>query len=142
MFASTAKSVENDAAITNGHTPLDKTQFIYVLDWELCHLSSFVVDLGTLFAELYFLYFFKGSTSVPLILDSFLEAYGPIKTQDALNIMIYFGVHLIIWPPRTEWSVYPRMKECVQFGCDVVENAHGGNSEYFKTGFFQKVFKA
>jgi hypothetical protein len=87
VFASSAKSVEKNEL---GHDPksdidLDSKQLIFVLDWELCHLSSIAIDLGTMFAELYILYFFENSALVPLILESFLEAYGSIETQDAFD---------------------------------------------------------
>ena len=140
MFASSAKSVDGDTTSSDYDAHLDNKQLIFVLDWELCHLSSIVIDLGTMFAELYILYFFENSSSVPLILDSFLEAYGLIETQDALDTMIYCGVHLIIWPCRTEWSEHPKLKECIQFGCNILENAYNGNAEWFKKGLFQKLF--
>lgn len=113
---------------------------IFVLDWEFCHLSSIVIDLGTMFAELYILYLFGNSSSVPLILDSFIEAYGLIETQDALDTMMYCGVHLIIWPCRVEWSAHPKLEECLRFGCDILNNAYNGNAEWFKGGLFQKLF--
>lgn len=71
---------------------------IQFLDWELCHLSSFVFDLGQMFVELYLLLHVRSSQAVPLIIDAFLTAYGPIDKQDAFNIMIHCGVHLMVWP--------------------------------------------
>lgn len=118
----------------------DYKQLIFVLDWELCHLSSIVIDLGTMFAELYILYFFENSSSVPLLLEAFLEAYGPIDTHDAFDTMIYCGVHLIIWPCRTEWSDSPKLMECIHFGCDILDNARKRNAEWFKEGIFRTLF--
>jgi len=140
VFASLAKGIDGDSAGSDLDDRLDNNQLIFVLDWELCHLSSIVIDLGTMLAELYILYFFENSPSVPLILDSFLKAYGSIETQDALGTMIYCGIHLVIWPCRTEWSEHPNLKECIQFGCDILENACNGNVEWFKEGLFQKLF--
>ena len=82
MFASSAKSVEKNELDDDPEfdVDLDSKLLIFVLDWELCHLSSIVIDLGTMFAELYILYFFENSASVPLILESFLEVYGSIET--------------------------------------------------------------
>jgi hypothetical protein len=140
VFASSAKSVDRDTTSSDYDAHLDNKQLIFVLDWELCHLSSIVIDLGTMFAELYILYFFENSSSVPFILDSFLEAYGLIETADALDTMIYCGVHLIIWPCRTEWSEHPKLKECIQFGCSILENAYNGNAAWFKKGLFHKLF--
>ena len=98
MFASSANSVDTKELGNNPESDvdLDSKKLIFVLDWELCHLSSIAIDLGTMFAELYILCFFEDSAPIPLILDSFLEAYGSIGTQDAFDTMIYCGVHLII----------------------------------------------
>lgn len=135
---------ENTTDVDSDNTGEDihsgNKHLIFVLDWELCHLSSIVVDLGTMLAELWILYFFEDCPSAPLIITSFLEAYGSVDKQDALDTMIYFGVHLIIWPCRTEWSSSPKLMECIQFGCDCLENAYAGNAEWFKDGLFQGLF--
>jgi hypothetical protein len=101
---------------------------------EIVHLSSIVIDLGTMPAELRILYVFENSSSVPFIIDSFLEAFRSIETQDDLEKMIYCGVHLIIWPCRTEWSKSPKLKECIQFGYDILGNAYDDNAEWVKRG--------
>ena len=141
VFASFTAGVDGDPAGSDLDDNSHNKQLIFVLDWELCHISSVVIDLGTMLAELYIVYFFENSPSVPLILDSFLQSYGSIQTQDALGTMLYCGVHLIIWPCRTEWSNHPKLKECIQFGCDILDNAYNGNAEWFQKGFFRNLFR-
>lgn len=92
-------------------------------------------------AELYTLYFFGNSFSAAIILDFFLDAYGPIDLQDSLDTMMYCGVHIIIWPCRTEFSEYPKLKECIQFACEVLDNAYNGNVGWFNQGLFRKLFR-
>ena len=115
VFASSADSVKKNELGDNPeyNIDLDSRKLIFVLNWELYHLLSIIIDLGTMFAELYILYFFENSAPVLLILDSFLEAYGRIETQDAFDIMIYCGVHLIIWLCRTKWSDSPKLMDYI-----------------------------
>jgi hypothetical protein len=51
VFASSAKSVEKNELGDDPESDVDLgcKQFIFVPDWELCHLSSIVIDLGTMF---------------------------------------------------------------------------------------------
>ena len=93
-----------------------------------------------MFAELYILYLFEESTSVPLIPEAFLDTYGSLDVQDAYDPMMYRGVHLIIWPCRTKWSKSPKLMECIGYGCDILEKAREGNFEWFKQGIFGKLF--
>ncbi|KAK0118844.1 hypothetical protein ONS96_011926 [Cadophora gregata f. sp. sojae] len=116
VFASLSDGDEPKSEVDSSHKRL-----FFVLDQELCHLSSIAIDLGIL-------YFFKDFVSVTLILESFLNAYESIDVQDAYDTMIYCGVNLIIWPCRTEWSKSPRLMECIHYGCDMLENARGGNA--------------
>ena len=99
-----------------------------------------MIDLGTMLAELYILHFFENSAPVPRIVESFLAAYGSIDSQDVFDTMMYCSMHLIIWPCRTEWSDSPRLMECIQYRCDILENAYEGNAEWLKGGLFQKLF--
>ena len=73
---------------------------ILILDRDLCHISSFVFDLGQMLVELHLLPHVRSSQAVPLIIDAFLTAYGPIDKQDAFNVMTHCGVHLTVWPWR------------------------------------------
>lgn len=100
-----------------------------------------IADLGHMLAELYTLYFFENSFSAAIILDSFLDAYGLIDLQDSLDTMMYCGVHLIIWPCRTEFSEHPKLKECIQFACEILDNAYNGNVGWFNPGLFRKLFR-
>jgi hypothetical protein len=54
-----AKSVDNNELGNESEYDVesDSKQFIFVLDWELCHLLSFVIDFGTIFSQLYILHF-------------------------------------------------------------------------------------
>jgi hypothetical protein len=65
---------------------------------------------------------------------------GPVEIQDAFDRMIFCDVHLIIWQCRAEWSKSLRLMECIQFGCDILDNAYKGNAEWFKGGLFHKIF--
>ena len=136
MFASSTSGEEAGSDVD-----ANRKQLVFVLDWELCHLSSITIDLGTMFAELYILYLFEESTSVPLISEAFLDTYGSLDVQDAYDPMVYRGVHLIIWPCRTEWSKSPKLMECTGYGCDILEKDREGNFEWFKQGIFGKLKK-
>ena len=89
-----------EALVANNVGQTQEMLSVFVLDWKLCHVSSFVFDLGQMFAELYLLRHFRGLQSISTILSSFLAAYGWISADDCLNIMIHCGTHLIFRPWR------------------------------------------
>lgn len=91
---------------------------ILILDWELCHISSFVFDLGQMVTELYLQLHFRDSQAVPLVIDVFRTAYGPIDKQDAPNVTIYCGVRLMGWPWWVPgWENEMQMeRKCVEEG--------------------------
>jgi len=98
-------------------------------------------------AELYLLLHFRAAASIPLITDAFLASYGPLPKEDALDVMIHCGVHLMVWPWRVRgweegWEEKmrmgkgeggrTRMEECVGFGAELVRRAVGGEEGLFR----------
>lgn len=115
---------------------------VFILDWELCHVSSYIFDLGQMLAELYFLYHFRSSPCIPILLNNFLSGYGNIDNRDAFNILIHCGVHLVVWSWRTPGlGNEGQIRECVQFGHDIIHHAYTCNSHWFVTGIFHHFFK-
>ncbi|KAH7416991.1 hypothetical protein BKA64DRAFT_717825 [Cadophora sp. MPI-SDFR-AT-0126] len=59
-----------------------------------------------------------------------------LRTSSTYDKMMYCGVHLIIWPCRTEWSKSSKLMDCIAYGCDILENALRGNADRFEEGIF------
>ncbi|KAI9682237.1 MAG: hypothetical protein M1817_000291 [Caeruleum heppii] len=130
------------ASMTGADGVLAPTQSVFVLDWEICQVSSFVFDLGQMLAEMYCLWHFRRSRSSRVILESFLSGYGAIEERSALDILIVCGVHLIVWPWRVPgWGNAAQMEECITFGRELVDNAYHGRVDFFRAGPFGSMFR-
>jgi hypothetical protein len=114
-----------------------------VLDWELCHVSSPIFDIGQMFAELYLLYHFRQRQCIAGIVKSFVDSYrqiNPLHETDAFDIMLQCGVHLIVWPWRAGWERGAVMDNCITFGRDVLQHAYENNASWFSNGIFGSLF--
>ena len=129
------------AFVANKADQTHEMRSVFVLDWELSHISSFIFDLGQMFAELYLLRHFRGSQPIFTILGSFLAAYGSILTQDCFNIMLHCGTHLVVWPWRVSgWGNKEQIDRCILFGSEIIQNAYDRNVQWFKAGIFSALF--
>jgi len=85
-----------NAPLPPGNHPLK----IYIIDWELSHLSSIAFDLGQMFAELFELKHFKDINAGVWLIESFMDGYGPVDVELAFRTAVHVGTHLICWGSR------------------------------------------
>lgn len=117
---------------------------LLVVDWELCHLATPSQDLGQCFAELYLPSHFRGVDAGVYMIEAFLEAYGKMADEEAYEVALRFGVHLVVWPCRQgendQWGTKEQLVRCVEVGRDFARNAWEKNREWFRGGVLEKLF--
>lgn len=90
---------------------------MFIIDWELSHLSSIAFDIGQMLAELYELKLFKDIDAGTWLMESFMLGYGKIHDELAFDIAIHMGVHLIVWGSRVEgWGTKEQIERVVEVG--------------------------
>lgn len=90
---------------------------MFIIDWELSHLSSIAFDIGQMLAELYELKLFKDIDAGTWLMESFMLGYGKIDDELAFDIAIHMGVHLIVWGSRVEgWGTKEQIERVVEVG--------------------------
>lgn len=122
--------------------PDDETVFpVYVLDWELCQISSPAYDLGQMLAELYCLYHFKHIQGALWIISSFIAGYGKVDEKLALKAVVHTGVHLVCWGSRVpNWGSKEQVEDVVALGRDWIVKGWEGDVGYFLEGPLRGLF--
>jgi thiamine kinase-like enzyme len=107
----------HDILLCEETTPLN----VFVIDWELSHMSSLALDLGPLFAELFELKHFKDLNARVWLIQSFMDGYGMIDEGLAFRTAIHVDVHLICWGSRVPGQgSKEQVEKVVEIGRDCV----------------------
>lgn len=105
---------------------------LFIIDWELSHISSIAFDLGQMFAELFELKHFKDIDAGVWLIEEFMEGYGKIDEKPAYRIAIHVGAHLICWGSRVQgWGSKEQVEKVVEIGRDFVVNGWEKDREFF-----------
>ena len=114
---------------------------VFVIDWELSHLSSIAFDLGQMFAELSELNHFKSIKAGVWLIESFMEGYGKLDEALAFKTAIHAGVHLICWGSRVSgWGTKEQIDAVVKIGRDWVINGWEKDARYFEGTALKSLF--
>jgi thiamine kinase-like enzyme len=73
---------------------------MYVIDWELSHVTSPAFDLGQMLGDLFETRHFTGIEAGAWLMDAFMEGYGKLNEDLAFKTAIQVGAHLICWGSR------------------------------------------
>jgi hypothetical protein len=143
---------------------------MYIIDWELSHLSSISFDLGQMFAEvsysclqsehlngcwhfrawasanpnitqLFELKYFKDIDAGVWLIDGFMQGYGAIKEDLAFKTAIHVGTHLICWGSRVAgWGTEEQVKNLVKIGRDFVVRGWEKDRGFFEGTILKCLF--
>lgn len=117
-----------DILLSDGKMPIK----LFVIDWELSHISSLAFDLGQMFAELFELKHFKNIDAGVWLIEAFMEGYGTIDDDFAFRTAIHVGVHLICWGSRVQgWGTKEQVEKAVEIGRDFVVKGWGRDRPFF-----------
>ncbi|RFU24330.1 hypothetical protein B7463_g11999, partial [Scytalidium lignicola] len=126
-----------DAPIPSKNAPLK----LYVIDWELSHISSIAFDLGQMFAEIYELKHFKDIDAGIWLIESFMKGYGKLDDSLAFKTAIHVGTHLICWGSRvSEWGSKEQVEAVVSIGRDFVVRAWNKDKQWFQNTALKCLF--
>ncbi|KAI5238886.1 hypothetical protein E4T43_07106 [Aureobasidium subglaciale] len=114
---------------------------VFVIDWELCQVSSQALDLGQMFAELFELKHFKDIDAGTWLIEAFIGGYGEIDEELAFETAVHLGVHLICWGSRVQgWGSKEHIERIVEVGKDFVVEGWGKNEAFFREGPLKCLF--
>ncbi|KAF3395741.1 hypothetical protein F1880_007292 [Penicillium rolfsii] len=111
----------------------DSKTTLMVIDWEMAHIGSRALDLGQMIAEIYETKLFKNAEHGIWVIESFMDAYGPVSDKFAFRVAIQVGAHLICFGSRVPgWGSPEQVEEVVKVGRDLIVEAWKENKPWFK----------
>ncbi|KAK4639741.1 hypothetical protein QC761_711030 [Podospora bellae-mahoneyi] len=114
---------------------------IFIVDWEMCQLNVYPLDLGQMMAELYELFLFKGIEEGKWILEGFVSGYANIDDKFAYRIAIQLGTHLIVWGSRAQgWGTEEQVAEVMAKGKEIIVKAWHEDRTWFEAGDLACLF--
>ncbi|TVY83243.1 4-hydroxytryptamine kinase psiK [Lachnellula suecica] len=120
---------------------LEEPLKLFVIDWELSHLSDLVFDLGQMFAELFELKHFKDIDAGIWLIEGFMKGYGKLNEDMAFRAAIHVGVHLICWGSRVQgWGSKEQVEKVVEVGRGFVVNGWEKDRRYFEGTLLKCLF--
>lgn len=115
---------------------------LFVIDWELSHVSSLAFDLGQMFAELFELKHFKDIDAGVWLIEAFMQGYGEIDDDFAFRTAIHVGVHLICWGSRVQgWGTKEQVEKVVEVGRDFVVKGWEKDRAFFEVTALKCLFQ-
>jgi hypothetical protein len=118
-----------DILLSDVETPIK----LFVIDWELSHISSLAFDLGQMFAELFELKHFKDIDAGLWLIEAFMDGYGEVDEDFAFRTTMHVGVHLICWGSRVQgWGTKEQVEKLVEVGRDFVVKGWEKDGRFFK----------
>jgi hypothetical protein len=111
-----------------------------VIDWEMCRLGHAWQDLAQMCAELFLPFQFRGVEEGLEIISAFLKSYGAVDKETASRVVVHFGVHLVVWPPRIPgWGEREEVERCVRTGAEFIEKGRRRDWEWVKRSVLAKI---
>ncbi|TVY41389.1 4-hydroxytryptamine kinase [Lachnellula subtilissima] len=127
----------NNAPFPDPEEPLK----LFIIDWELSHLSNHAFDLGQMFAELFELKHFKGLDAGVWLIEAFMKGYGKLEEQVAFRTAIHVGAHLICWGSRVQgWGTQEQIERVVEVGRDFIVKGWEKDRGYFEETPLRSLF--
>lgn len=127
-----------DAPIVSEDAPLE----LYVIDWELSHVSSIAFDLGQMFAEIFELKHFKDLDAGIWLIEAFMAGYGKLDEELALKTAIHTGTHLICWGSRVSgWGNKEQVEAVVEIGRDFIIKGWNKDRQWFQSSPLKSLFE-
>lgn len=126
-----------DILLSDVETPIK----LFVIDWELSHISSLAFDLGQMFAELFELKHFKDIDAGVWLIEAFMDGYGEIDEDFAFRTTTHVGVHFICWGSRVQgWGTKEQVEKVVEVGRDFVVKGWEKDRRFFERTALKCLF--
>ncbi|TFK70427.1 hypothetical protein BDN72DRAFT_887951 [Pluteus cervinus] len=113
----------------------DEIARLFVVDWEASSLGIPGVELGQFCAEVDLLRIFHPKTAefTTAITESFLRTYKVIRHPDAeqaKHALMFWGLHLAVWPPRVDWGGPEQTSEVAEKGLRLLLDTHNADEAF------------
>ena len=78
----------------------DRTNELFIIDWEFSQFGHRSCDLGQIVGDLYERKIYNNLDTAISTMEGVIDGYGALSDEMAFRTAIYVGVHLISWYNR------------------------------------------
>lgn len=111
---------------------------MYIIDWELTHITSPAFDLGQMIGDLFETRHFEGIEATEWLIEGFMDGYGPLDDDIAFRTAIQVGAHLICWGPSK--GTLQQVEAAMKIGRDFVVSGWKKDKSFFDTTVLKCLF--
>jgi hypothetical protein len=113
---------------------------IYVIDWELSHITSTAFDLGQMIGDLFETRHYKDIEATEWLIEAFMDGYGPVNDDIAFKTAVQVGAHLICWGSMTAKGSPEQTEQGLRIGCDFVVRGWKKDKAFFNETVLKCLF--
>jgi hypothetical protein len=113
---------------------------IYVIDWELSHITSTAFDLGQMIGDLFETRHYEGIEATEWLIEAFMEGYGPVNNDIAFKTAVQVGAHLICWGSMAAKGSPEQTEHGLRIGCDFVVRGWEKDKAFFNGTVLKCLF--
>jgi hypothetical protein len=134
--------MQNAAGLEEKHA---NTIGLYVIDWELVQFGRKAYDLGQMIGDLYERKHFTGNDSALHIIQGFVDGYGALSDEEAFQVAIHVGQHLICWyirrsPQAPFTEPFELIQEAILIGADFIVKGWEQDRKWFESSDLTCLF--
>jgi len=113
---------------------------LFVVDWEMSHLSHPSVDFGEMIAEMYALWLYKSIDAGLWMMEGFIDGYGEVSKEFAFRTAVHAGTHLVcVTTDDPSWGA-ENYERVVAVGRDILVHAWDKDTDWFLKGDLEGLF--
>ena len=113
---------------------------MYVIDWELTHITSTAFDLGQMIGDLFETRHFKEIAAADWLIEGFMAGYGPLDEATAFRTAIQVGAHLVCWGSRSPQGTPEQIQAAMRIGKDLVVRGWEKDKSFFDRTVLKCLF--
>lgn len=113
---------------------------MYVIDWELTHITSTAFDLGQMIGDLFETRHFKEIVAADWLIEGFMAGYGDLDDATAFRTAIQVGAHLICWGSRSSKGTPEQTEAAMRIGKDFVVRGWEKDKSFFNGTVLRCLF--
>ncbi|KAH7174954.1 kinase-like domain-containing protein [Fusarium flagelliforme] len=113
---------------------------LFVVDWEMSHLSHPSVDFGEMIAEMHALWLYKSIDAGLWMMEGFIDGYGEVSEEFAFRTAVHAGTHLVcVIADDPSWGA-ENYERVMAVGRDILVHAWDKDTDWFLKGDLEGLF--